>query len=154
MLKVQVPIPHTPLPEDLPSLVIEAFAAEAGPVAVDGVRTVLGTDAMHLALTEAYRDRKIAGKIKDLKRYPGKAEDQPGILTGSLYEGVDSQAEEGVGFSVGIAAGAGESEDGDDYASAIEERTEFLEHGVQSVEMPMKAILETVLGRVILEAGG
>ena len=153
MLKVTLPIP-TCVPLDLPELVLAAFAEEAGPVAVEGVHDVLGTGQMHLALTEPYRDRKIQGKVKNLRRFPGKDADQPGILTGNVYEGVDHQMEPGVGFSVGLASGAGESENGDDYGARIEERTHFLDTGVQGREAAMKQILETVLGRVIAEAGG
>lgn len=152
MLKVQIPIPKV-VPVDLPALVLAAFAAEAGPVAVQGVHGILGTSAMDLTLSEPYSERKITGKIKDLKRYAGKEVDQPGILTGSLYEGVDHQVEPGIGFSVGIQDGAGEA-NGEDYAEDLEERTQYLDKGVESVEMEMLQILETVIGRVIKEAGG
>lgn len=153
MLKTEIPIPRM-FPVDLVPVVLEAFEAEAGPVAVEGVHNVLGTDALGLTLTEPYRERKIAGKVKDLKRYAGKAEDQPGILTGSVYEGINHQIEPGIGFSVGMADDAGIGSDGDDYGQALEERTEFLEKGVQSKEVQMKEILDAVIGRVIAEAGG
>ena len=157
MLKVEISVPSA-FTFEMADKVMMDFVAEAGPIAVEGVQELLGTADLGLRLSASYREMKIRGEIEGMVRIPGKDEDQPGILTADLYHGVSFTPTESeglepfLGFTVGVAEGAGIAPDGDDYAEKIEQETQFLERGVQSKEPQMQHVLESVLARVIAEA--
>lgn len=59
---------------------------EMGDIVVQTIRGILGTDEMHLTLHPEYSARKLENPF--VYHVPGKSADQPGILSGALYNSI------------------------------------------------------------------
>lgn len=106
---------------------LERRIAEAvGPLLVEGVRGVLGTDELY-RLSPEYA--KIKPGLPGYRRQAGKDPDQPLILTGDLYDSVESVPIAG-GVRVQVAAGAAMSDK--DYAAYWEGEVDYLGRGIDA----------------------
>lgn len=105
-----------------------------GELSVEGIRRVLGTSEIY-QLDEVYREDKLAGRtVPPMKRYEGKAEDQPLILSGAMYDGITSEKPLGQDvITVLVPPDVGIGDDGEDYVAKWQERTDFFEKGLDSV---------------------
>ena len=145
MLKITVKVPKAGMLEgDIATRVMRRFAVEAGPAIVNHIRTIIGTDEMGLILSANYAKRK--PRMPEFRRYPGKSTDQPGILSGDMYENIDWELVEGDVIRVQVDAEHGLSPGGFDYAELLESRTGFLENGFDDLLEPLSVLLlETVM---------
>lgn len=129
---------------------VEAFLDKAGDTMVEAVKRGLGQADLY-ELSDGYRERKLAGKTKPaMRRVAGKANDQPLILSGDMYEGVVKRRDGATGEVVEVASGAGVSESGFDYAEYWEtgegssrgfKGVDFLGKGFDAVEGDLEEML-------------
>lgn len=120
--------------------ILKRFSAEAGPVIVDAIKSLLGTDALY-QLQPNYAANK--PKLPQYRAQAGKPADQPLILTGEMFNALDFHLD-GDTILVGVTDGKAIAEDGDDYAEKWEQTTEFLEKGFALVEAKVGEILTTI----------
>lgn len=132
------------LPSRAVSSIMRRFSQQAGDLIVGSIRHLLGTDAV-FHLQPGYAAEKAAGKTHPAMRtYSGKDFGQPLILSGSLYEGIAFHRD-GDSVVIEVDAGAGVSQNGDDYAERWEERAHYLEAGLDAVEDQLAELLLVII---------
>lgn len=94
MLRFTVSMPGLAIDSGWAARAIERFEREGQGLLVEAVQGILGTPDIY-TLTPRYRARKLAGRTRPLMRpFPGKAPDQPLILTGTgIYLALHARAE-------------------------------------------------------------
>ncbi len=141
------------------------FSEEAGKRVVDAIHAVLGTSAIY-TLKPSYRVRKLADKR--FRRKAGssgssflsgvKAEDEPLILTGAMYDAVKASKTLSGPFAglntfeiaIAVDEDSGLNPRGYDYAEEMEHRAHFLEAGLSLVEDGFSDLLLDIVAEELM----
>jgi hypothetical protein len=146
MLKTTVETPKFP-ELGVEERAVMAFYREAGPLVVEALQSLLGTDDA-MILQPEYASRK--PRLKAYRAYPGKPADQPLILSGDLIGGVEWWMVDDGSLHIGVIAGAGIAEDGYDYASKLERLVHYLEEALRRVRPALVILFGNSLKEALL----
>lgn len=145
-MQLSITIPD--IPDGAFSLLLEKFSERVGSDLVHEIQMLLGTDEIY-TLSEWYAAEK--PHMEGFVRYKGG--DQPLIFSGEMFEGVQ-WSRDGSVLTIGVADGAGISDDGEDYAEKWEIKTQFLEKAYDKMggDAHVLEVLEECLIEVFADA--
>src|ERR1019366_3751199 len=122
---------------------IEAeFYDAAGALIVEKIKSVLGTQGLY-NLSKSYALMKPT--LPGYRRIPGKAADQPLILTGEMYDALQVRIDSGTLIVEVDDTKAHDPKTGDDYAADWQNKTAFMEKGFALAEPLLPALLEKII---------
>jgi hypothetical protein len=145
-LSVQVSALPIALGTGVVKRVRERFQAEAGTLILDAIRAHLGSSSLY-TLSPEYSKAK--PKSKKFRRFPGKASDQPIILSGQGIYNALTVIPAGDGFVVQVEDSEGMNK-GFDYAEKMEQLTQYLELGLADVENDLDEVLAGIIEQEML----
>lgn len=125
--------------------ILSHYREKAGPLVVESIREVLGNEAeLGYDISDEYAIRK--ERDPRLRRIAGKSVNQPLILAGEIYEGLEV-VELDDGFAVQVREGAGVSPQGFDYADYFNDEfkgggLQYMGKGLDRVEEQFPGLLE------------
>lgn len=118
-----------------PTVIADAILTAISLDLVEAIKHELGSADIY-TLSPRYSRLKMEGKTRPrMNVFPGKAPDQPLILTGEMYNAVSSWREGFFTAHIGVDEYAGYGKDGFDYAQYWEQKTNYLEKGLENVDI-------------------
>lgn len=134
----------TPMP-DMAENLRSRILAEAGPIYVKWIQMLLGQSALY-RLSPDYKYRKLSGLTRPrMIRKAGKDIEQPLILTGAhIYDTITCNTDTGE-LVVGIPDSEGFSDEGFDIAGYWEDKTRYIELGIEAAEPDIEKLVDRIL---------
>ena len=133
-------LPNLNMVRSVERAVIKRFTAEASPLILASIRSVLGTTEIY-ELSPTYAARKPT--MKGFRRIAGKASTQPLIFSGDMYDALVVVPGNN-NFYVEIDRSRINNHN-PNYVEIWEERTQFVDKGIELVEDKLEELLMNIV---------